>query len=401
MFSDRTRLSLLLLLAAGWAVPPVVSAQDSIADQIRRSQDRLEEIRREQQRLGREASQMRGQIQTMGDDIRNIEARIGSSTSALAEYDVQIEGYAVSVEEATRDMLSTRDLYAVRRTELEERLRAIYKRGHTHALQVLLQARSFGDLISRYKYLHLVARYDRMLVEDVRTLAERLGEQRELLAEEYARLAVLRSQKLREVADLELLEDQRQRRLRNVRSQVTQTESRLGELRAEEQRLGNLLADLETARREAERVAGLETESTLRTSDIGQLRWPVEGAIVYRFGQPKDGGSDRWDGVGIGAARGTPVRAVEAGQVAWAGSRDLLGQTVIVDHGGGYWSVYLYMQDLRVRIDDRVVAGQVLGGVGGDPDSPEGTHIEFQIYEPDGDSNPRLVDPVRWLRTRS
>lgn len=400
MSSDRTRLAL-LALAVAWAAPPGATAQESIADQIRRSQDRLEEIRQEQQRLSREASQMRGQIRTMGDDIRNIEARIGSSTSALAEYDVQIQGYAVGVEEATRDMLSTRDLYAVRRTELEERLRAIYKRGRTHALQVLLQARSFGDLISRYKYLHLVARYDRMLVEDVRTLAERLGEQRELLAEEYARLAVLRSQKRREVADLELLEDQRQRRLRSVRSQVTQAESRLGELQAEEQRLGNLLADLETARREAERVAGLETESTLRTSDIGQLRWPVEGAIVYRFGESKDGGGDRWDGVGIGAARGTPVRAVEAGQVAWAGSRDLLGQTVIVDHGGGYWSVYLYMQDLRVRIDDRVVAGQVLGGVGGDPDSPEGTHVEFQIYEPDGDSNPRLVDPVRWLRTRS
>jgi septal ring factor EnvC (AmiA/AmiB activator) len=400
MFSDRRRTAVCLIVLASLA-PSVAVGQESIGDQIRRSQDRLEEIRQEQQRLSREASQMRGQIRTMGDDIRNIEARIGSSTSALAEYDVQIEGYALSVDEATRDMLSTRDMHAVRRTELEQRLRNIYQRGRTHVLQVLLQARSFGDLISRYKYLHLVARYDRMLVEDVRTLAERLGEQRELLAEEYARLAVLRSEKRREVADLELLEGQRQQRLRNVRSQVSQAESRLGELQAEEQRLGSLLADLETARREAERVAGLATESTLRTSDIGQLRWPVEGTIVYRFGETKQEGGDNWDGVGIGAARGTPVRAVEAGQVAWAGSRDLLGQTVIVDHGGGYWSVYLYMQDLRVRIDDRVVAGQVLGGVGGDQNSPEGTHVEFQIYEPDGNSNPRLVDPVRWLRTRS
>ncbi|MFQ5529250.1 MAG: murein hydrolase activator EnvC family protein [Gemmatimonadota bacterium] len=401
MCSERLGRSAGLLAVVLVALTPLPAhGQENINDQIRRSQDRLEEIRQEQQRLTREATQMRGQIQTMGDQIRNIEARIGSSTSALAEFDVQIDAYALSVDDATRDMLSTRDELAVRRTELEQRLRNIYQRGRAHVLQVLLEARSFGDLISRYKYLHLVARYDRMLVEDVRTLAERLGEQRELLADEYARLATLRGDKQREVADLELLEDQRQRRLRNVRSQVSQTESRLGELQTEERRLGGLIAELERTRREAERVAGLVTESTLTTSDLGQLRWPVEGTIVYRFGESKQGGGGSWDGIGIGAPRGSLVRAVEAGQVAWAGSRDLLGQTVIVDHGGGFWSVYLYLQDLRVRMDDRIVAGQVIGGVGGDENSPEGTHIEFQIHEPDGDNNPRLVDPVRWLRSR-
>lgn len=400
MCFDLRRIGILAIVL-GALVPSTTSAQARIEDQIERSQDRLEEIRQEQQRLTREATQMRGQIRTMGDEIRNIEARIGSSTSALAEFDVQIDAYGMTVEEATRDLLATRDEYAIRHTELEQRLRNIYQRGRAHTLQVLLESHSFGDLISRYKYLHLVARYDRMLVEDVRTLAERLSEQRKLLAGEYARLETLRGEKRREVSDLELLENQRRRRIRNVQTRVSQTESRLDQLQADERRLAGLLADLERARREAERLAGLTTESALKTSDLGQLRWPVEGTVVYRFEQPKGSGEGRWDGIGIGAARGTLVRAVEAGQVAWAGSRDLLGQTVIVDHGGGYWSVYLYMQDLRVRMDDQVVAGQVLGGVGGDGNSPEGTHVEFQIYEPDGNNNPRLVDPVRWLRSRS
>ncbi len=400
MCSDLRRIGILAIVL-GTLAPSQSSAQERIGDQIRRSQDRLEEIRQEQQRLTREATQMRGQIRTMGDEVSNIEARIGSSTSALAEFDVQIDAYSIMVEEATRDLLATHDEYAIRRTELEQRLRIIYKRGRAHTLQVLLEAASFGDLISRYKYLHLIAQYDRMLVRDVRTLAGRLSEQRKMLAGEYARLEILRTEKRRELSDLELLEAQRKRRIRNVQTQVSQTEGRLDQLQADERRLAGLLADLERARREAERLVGLTTESALTTSDLGQLLWPVEGTVVYRFEQPKESGEGRWDGIGIGAARGTLVRAVEAGQVAWAGSRDLLGQTVIVDHGGGYWSVYLYMQDLRVRMDDRVVAGQVLGGVGGDGDSPEGTHVEFQVYEPDGNNNPRLVDPVRWLRSRS
>ena len=391
-----------VLVAAGSllaASPTPLSAQEDIETEIQRSQDRLEEIRREQQQLAREQSQLRGTIRTVGDELRNIEAQIGSSSSALAEFDVQIDAYAASVEEATRDMLTTRDELAMRQSELRQRLRSIYQRGRFHAFRVLLEARSFGDLVSRYKYLHLVARYDRMLVDEVRTLEERLSEQRRLLADEYARLATLRAEKSTEVADLERLERQRQRRLANVRGRVERTTSRLDELQAEEARLGNLLADLERARREAERVAGTETESTLRTSDLGQLDWPVEGTIVYRYGETGSAGGAR-QGLGIGAPRGTLVRAVEAGQVEWAGSRDLLGQTVVVSHGGGYWSVYLYLQDLRVRRGDRIEAGQVLGGVGGDEDSPEGTHMELRIFEPSGNQS-REVDPIRWLRGRT
>jgi septal ring factor EnvC (AmiA/AmiB activator) len=296
-------------------------------------------------------------------------------------------------------MLVTRDELALRQVELQRRLRNIYQRGRFHAWQVLLEARSFGNLVSRYKYLHLVARYDRLLVDQVRSLDERLSEQRELLADEYGRLESLRAEKGREVQDLERLEAQRQRRLRNVQGQVAQTESRVEELSAEERRLGSLVADLERARREAERVAGTTSESTLRTSDLGKLAWPVDGTIAYRYGDAKPGG-DRRQGLGIGAPRGTLVRAVEAGQVAWAGSRDLLGQTVIIDHGGGYFSVYLYLQELRVRRNERVDAGQPLGGVGGDENSPDGNRVELQIYEPDG-SRTRLVDPVRWLQSRS
>jgi septal ring factor EnvC (AmiA/AmiB activator) len=375
--------------------------QDEIRDRIRESQQRLEQIRRERQELTNEASQLRGQVHNVSEEIRNIEARIGSTSSLLSELDVQISAYGEQVDLTTREMLLTRDELELRRTELQERLREIYQRGQLHAFQVLLEARSFGELLSRYKYLHLVARYDRMLVGQVRELEGKLSEQREQLASEYARLSALRMEKAREVGDLERLERQRQRRLSNVRARVSQTESRLSALETEERRLGDLLAELERARREAERIAGTTRSSSLRTSDLGQLNWPVEGTVIYRFGERRPDVADSWKGLGIGAPRGTSVRAVESGEIAWAGSRGLLGQTVIIDHGGGYWSGYLYLQDVRVGVGDRVSAGSVIGHVGGDEESPEGTHIEFQIYEPDSSGDPRQVDPVRWLRGRS
>ena len=383
------------------ALPHPALAQEEIRERIRESQTRLEQIRRERQDLTREASQLRGQVHNVSEEIRNIEARIGSTSSLLAELDLQINAYGEQVDITTRDMLRTRDELDLRRTELEERLREIYQRGQLYSYQVLFEARSFGELLSRYKYLHLVARYDRLLVGQVRELEEKLSEQREQLASEYARLSALRMEKEREIGDLERLEGQRQRRLTNVQARVSQTETRLSALETEEQRLGNLLAELDRARREAERVAGTARSSSLRTSDLGQLNWPVEGNIVYRFGDRRPDVADTWKGLGIGAPRGTAVHSVEAGEIAWAGSRGLLGQTVIIDHGGGYWSGYLYLQDVRVGVGDRVSSGTVIGHVGGDEESPQGTHIEFQIYEPDSRGDPRQVDPVRWLRGRS
>ena len=383
------------------ALPHPAVAQEEIRERIRESQARLEQIRRERQELSREAGQLRGQVHNVSEEIRNIEAQIGSTSSLLAELDLQIAAYGEQVDISTRDMLHTRDELDLRRTELEERLREIYQRGQLHAFQVLFEARSFGELLSRYKYLHLVARYDRLLVGQVRELEEKLSEQREQLASEYARLSALRMEKEREIGDLERLEGQRQRRLTNVQARVSQTETRLSALETEEQRLGNLLAELDRARREAERVAGTTRSSSLRTSDLGQLNWPVEGEIVYRFGDRRPDVADTWKGLGIGAPRGTTVRSVESGEIAWAGSRGLLGQTVIIDHGGGYWSGYLYLQDVRVGVGDRVTSGTVIGHVGGDEESPQGTHIEFQIYEPDSRGDPRQVDPVRWLRGRS
>jgi len=392
-------LALLLALLVGTASD--LSAQSAIGDQIRDSQDRLEQIRRERQQLAREYNELRGQVHTFSEEISNLEQRIGSSWGALDELDLQIQAYAVQVEETTRDMLRTHDELTLRRTELEARLREIYKRGDLHAVQVLMEARSFGDLLSRYKYLHLVARYDRTLVSQVQRLEERLVDQRQQLAFEFARLRSLRGEKEHEVQDLEALEAQRERRLANTQRRVTQAQTRISQLDEEERQLGSLLAELERARREAERVAGTSSTSTLRTSDLGSLNWPVQGNVAYRFGEAKPDVEDVWKGIGIGAPRGTPVTAVEAGEVAWAGSRGVLGQTVIIDHGGGYWSGYLYLQDLQVRMGDRVSGGQVIGHVGGDEGSPAGTHVEFQIYEPGRDGNPRQVDPVRWLRGRS
>ena len=162
--------------------------------------------------------------------------------------------------------------------------------------------------------------------------------------------------------------------------------------------MANLLATLETARRRAEMAPNARpaAPSTIKTSDLGKLDWPVDGDILYRFGRVvnPNNTTTRWNGVGIGAALGTAVRSIAAGTVVLAEGFSTYGLTVIVQHGGGDYSIYGSLQRLDVRKDQNVQKGQVLGTVGdADPDLPPHLHLEIR---PKG----RAVDPLEWLRAQ-
>jgi septal ring factor EnvC (AmiA/AmiB activator) len=183
--------------------------------------------------------------------------------------------------------------------------------------------------------------------------------------------------------------------------------TRLEQLDADEARLTSLIDDLERRRLEAERRralsgAGREGPTTLSGADAGNLDWPMEGELIYRFGRERrpNGTVLRWNGIGIRASAGTPVRAVKAGTVVLAGPFEGYGPTVVLSHGGGFYTLYLYLEEIGVIEGREVEAGQVVGTVGGSQ-TPEGPHIEFQIRAPVAGGAPQAMDPLQWLKSRS
>ena len=390
--------SLAVATSPARTTPSPATAQESsdVRRRLDESQGRLELIREERERLRRELAGIAGQVSGDSAELLNIERQIGASASLLAEFDVQLLALSEQLTAMTREMLLTRDELTARQVVLRGRLRDIYKRGPLHAVEVLLSSRSFSDLLNRYRYLRDVAVFDRMLLEDVSDLESSLADQRSGLSRERDRIARVRAENVREYDELERLEQQRQERLRRFSDRRAEAQSTLARLATEEAQLRALIAGLEDRRRSAEREAGTTSVSSLTTGDLGRLAWPVEGEVLWRFGPEREGRTTiPREGIGIAAPRGTPVSAVDLGTVASVVAR-ASGQTVILDHGGGFYSSYQKLRDVTVREGQPVEEGQAIGHVGGDATRP---HIEFQIYEP-GAVGPRAVDPVRWLRDR-
>lgn len=409
----------LLAAAALLAIAPVAAgpgggpaggalhAQDagSIEQQIRDSQLRLEQIREERRRLQQEINQARVAAEDVSQELRNIERQISAQRSVLAELDFQTEFTAVRVEDTQRELLLTRERLRAGSATLNRRLRDIYKLGPLHTVRVLLGAESIADLMTRYRYLRLMAGYDRTLVDQVRRLESALTAQSDELQQSLRELGQLRQQKLGEVAELRSVEQDRQATLTRYRREEATVASRLDQLEADIARLTGLVDDLERRRLEAERraaVAGRSTAAaTMADADAGSLDWPVDGELIYRFGRERrpDGLVLRWNGIGIAAPVGTPVRAVRDGTVVLAGPFEGYGPTVVVSHGEGFYTLYLYLEEIGVVEGRAVSAGQVVGTVGGE-ETPEGPHVEFQIRAPVQGGSPQARDPLQWLRPR-
>jgi septal ring factor EnvC (AmiA/AmiB activator) len=391
-----------LVVATAAAIPgPVVGQDPDLAQEIRESQRRLEQIREERARLQTEVGDVRNRVRDEAAELANVERRLSASRSVLAEVEFQSGATAEQIQETTRELLFSQDRLAESQAVLSRRLRDIYKMGSLHTVRVLLGARSFTNLLNRYRYLQRIATYDRALVERVRALESELVGQSVELQGRMALLGSLRQDRLTEVAQLRSVESERQSAIQQFRAREQSASSRIEELDADESRMTSLIDELEERRRELEarRASGA---ASISAEDAGSLEWPLEGDLLYRFGRDRrpNGTVILWNGIGISASIGTPVRAVKAGTVTYAGPFEGYGPTVILSHGEGFYTLYLYLEEIGVVEGRGVDAGQVVGTVGG-AETPEGPHLEFQIRAPQEGDRPQAQDPLRWLRPRN
>jgi murein DD-endopeptidase MepM/ murein hydrolase activator NlpD len=122
----------------------------------------------------------------------------------------------------------------------------------------------------------------------------------------------------------------------------------------------------------------------------GRFPWPVNGKILASYGAGP--GTSHNEGINIAAPRGTPVRAIDSGVVAYVGNEvQGYGNLVLVKHANGWISAYAHLDGVTVKKGDSVSAGEIVGQVGttGGVDQPQ-LHFELRRGK-------RPVDPREFL----
>ena len=379
----------LLGAAAVLAVPvPAAAAQKQATPaqkeaELRKVNDRIQKIQKsvnaEIEKRDRLSAELRGaelSVQSARKTLDEVRARRLAAEARLRE---------LQAEEARLE-----SELAAERGALAGELRAAYVNGREEELKLLLNQEdpaTFGRMLQYYGYFGR-ARAER--IAGIRDKLEHLALVRDKIAAERDRLAEIEADQQRQVEALRGAQDKRARTVAAIEGEIKSQRGQLKRLQSQAAALEKLIADLRKAI-DSGPVAKQAPFEPLR----GKLPWPVrEGRVLARFGQPRAGGSLKWQGMLIGTQRGARVRAPFAGRVVYADWLPGMGLMVVLDHGGGYLSLYGHNEELFRKVGDPVAAGDVIGAVG-----DTGGHNEPALYfEVRRGRQP--VNPEIWLQKR-
>jgi septal ring factor EnvC (AmiA/AmiB activator) len=394
----RPVLAVVIILGSPLAPRPSTLLAQDASQRLRAQQEELERTRREREELERRAVELRNTLHDLSEEVTNLERRADATDRIVKTLDAQLVTINEELLVASGNVRTAESELESRRTALRHRLADIYKRGPLHTTEALLSARSFGELVGRYKYLHMLALHDRSVVRRVEQLRNKVAVEHSRLVMLQRALADNRTEKVREEERLRALQREQSNSLAVTKERSKETEARLAKIRQTEMQLATAIATFEATRIrfEAARPNAPRVSSSIRTTDYGKLDWPVDGSLVYTFGkaQTQANTTIRWNGVGIRATEGTPVRAVAPGRVVSVRQLGTYGLTVIVDHGAGDYSIYGSLRSADVREQQTIAKGQAIGSVGrSDPELPPHLHFEIRHGGP-------AVDPATWLRSQ-
>ncbi|NJD30719.1 MAG: peptidase M23 [Gammaproteobacteria bacterium] len=377
-------------VCAAWVVAavPALAAQGKATPaqkeaELRKVNSRIEKVRKDVN----EDIEKRDKLSVQ---LRDAELGVQAARKKLDEIRAQRIASEARLADLEKEQADLEKALAGERGALAGELRAAYVNGREEELKLLLNQEdpaTFGRMLEYYGYFGR-ARAER--INSIKDKLEHLRLVREKIAEEHQRLADLEANQEREVAALRSAQDQRSKAVAAISTQIRQKGGELERLESQAKSLEKLIADLRKALEDVP-VAKQAPFEPLK----GKLPWPVqEGKVLARFGQPRAGGSMRWQGMLIGTDRGARVRAPFAGRVVYADWLPGMGLMIVLDHGGGYLSLYGHNEELFRKVGEPVSGGDVIGAVG-----DTGGHNQPALYfEVRRGRQP--VDPEIWLQRR-
>jgi septal ring factor EnvC (AmiA/AmiB activator) len=292
-------------------------------------------------------------------DLRAADLRIQSARERLTDVRAQ-RADAEGQLAALRDEKSkTQQQVDAQREALSAELAVAYMNGREEELKLLLNQQDpaqLGRMIGYYGYLGR-ARADR--IGEINDHLAHLNLLDEQIAAQTAELKQLEYQRQKEVEALNGARRQRATTLAQVQTKLRSRSDELAKLQSDAKALEKLIDEL---RRAAEEFPDLGEQPFAKVR--GRLPWPVKGALLARFGQLRAGGPLKWQGWVIASNRGTQVRAPYPGRVVYSDWLPGLGLLIVLDHGGGYMTLYGHNEQLFRKVGDRVKAGDVLSAVG-------------------------------------
>ncbi len=375
--------ALLVALISGLAAPDLAAVAED--DPGARLEDLRQRIGKLQRQLERDAD--RRDKEAAG--LRDAERVAAAAARELQRTRASIADHRTRLARLGQEKEASKARLESQRHDLAVQVRAAYVGGRQERLRMVLNQQDpslLGRLLVYYGYLN---RYRAGQIDTVTKELSRLASLEQELAEATRELEALESQRQREAAEVEQARLARATAVAELETRIESGAQQMARLESEEQAVLRLIEELQKALAE---MPGTQREPF--ADQRGKLAWPVKGRLLHDFGQPRAGGSLRWNGVLVSADRGAEVRAVYHGRVAYADWLPGMGLLLVLEHGDGYLSLYGHNEVLFKDVGDWVQPGEVIAAAG-DSGGRTRAALYFELRRGKQPQNPH-----RWFNAR-
>ncbi|MBQ7172315.1 MAG: peptidoglycan DD-metalloendopeptidase family protein [Clostridia bacterium] len=351
-------------------------------------EEELARLRGEQDKVWANLTSIRSQegdveeyIASLKTQIATTEDKVEVSEKLLASLEASIASANESIEEKTARI---DEIYA----NFLNSVRISYEEGTASYLEILLDSRSLSDFLSRTEQVNSLLSYDLRLKKKLEATRASLEDDRATLEEKYEKQKAYREELDVDRAKLNVLLEEQETNIKNLQASEAEAAAQYAKYQAEKEKVDaemeayiqQKLRELEEQRRREQEAAGTEYVG-------GMLSWPVDGSLYHiitsSYGQRTYLTYGYWTtdyhhGIDINAGWGTDVHAANAGTVAIAGWSDSYGYYVLIDHGGGYSTLYAHNSSLCVTAGQTVTRGQLIS-YSGNTGWSFGAHLHFEV----------------------
>lgn len=368
----------------------------------------LTELQQEQAKLEQEQEENDAKLASLKADQSKqqeykdaLDAQMQNLQSQIDGLNTQINGLDASIEEKNTAIAEKQKNIDEDVETLKERLCAIYMMGDASTLEILLQSESVIDMAQKVELLNIITEHDTKLIAQLTADMESIADEKAEIESEKEQVAAARTELESKGSELASVQAEAERVLEELNQSVAsvQAESdRIAEEKAQasaeiDQWWKDYYAQLAAQNNSSSGSSGGSSSGSIGSGgyvSTGNFTWPVPGFTNISCGYSS--GHKAIDISGGGRTiYGTPIVAADSGKVVTATYHYSYGNYVMIDHGGGYSTLYAHASSLAVSAGQTVTKGQTIAYVGSTGNST-GPHLHFEVRV-----NGNRQNPFNWF----
>lgn len=361
-------------------------ATPALAQQQPNAEQELKQVQGQIKKTEQQLRQQQRQLQQAENALQQADKDLAAAANNLRETSQRKQQLVAESQQLKQQQQQLERQYAAQEKLLATQLKSAYSMGQHDYSRLLLNQQDVGKLervLTYYQYFNQARMQQLALInqtaQDLATVLSTLTAQQQELEKQLQRMQQQQQQ-------LTAARAKQQASITQLQGLLTEQGNQLSYLRQNETNLQNTITELQ-------RLAALSKNMTGLSAGKGKYPWPIQGQLLQRFGENRQGGMPA-RGIIIQGENGSNVQAIADGQVIYADWLKGYGWVIVLDHGAGFMSLYGHNQNLLRQPGQKVSRGEAIALVGASG-GQAADGLYFEIREKGA-----AVNPLTWLTRR-